>query len=180
MRLSARSSPDRSASPGTSPREEAAEQQEIAEATARAAKVSAAELTLLDLYGQPEFSLRAGLYAAGIVVLHVGLLVRYSDLVYVLTAPGWCLLGGWFVLECRANKDSIARGDRDRWKGGNSGGSFFMGIALLVAVLSSLQVSSWCPIQGNELVAARVADADAMVSTGGRANCLLSMVACAV
>ena len=50
MRLSARSSPDRSASPGTSPREEAAEQQEIAEATARAAKVSAAELTLLDLY----------------------------------------------------------------------------------------------------------------------------------
>jgi hypothetical protein len=152
-----------STSPPMSPRE-LSEADEEAEAVVRQAKVEARQLTLHDLYQDPNFILRAALYAGGICVLHLGLFLRYSDLVYLLTAPGWCLLGAYFVLDCRANKQNVAGGGKDRWTAGKSGGSFFLGISSMVAVFSSLQVSNWCPVHGNELVA----DAGVMVDKGGR------------
>jgi hypothetical protein len=125
----------------------------------------------IHLFRSPEFALRAGLYGAGIFVLHLGLLLRYSDWVMLLTTPGWCLLGAWFVLECRTNKNMIELSgkEQDRWAAGSSGGSFFVGLGTVVALLSSAEVSLHCPAQGNEIVAGANGIVDSSTNAAGRA-----------
>jgi hypothetical protein len=84
-----------------------------------------------------KFIVRSVLYGVGVLLVTIGNLLQYSDVLWILGAPGLAMIIAWFVLECQAVSS-------ERWKTGHGGGIFFFGVAFATSLAAMARVSAGC------------------------------------
>ena len=109
-----------------------------------------------------KFTFRFILFLAGAFLLHLGLLLGYSTTAMVFGFPGWGLILAFIVLFCQD--------DHEAWQNGHGNGSFFFGVGVAVAVLSTKRVMEFCPAIGDGDAATVVAATGAAIENGTSAG----------